>query len=403
MSIRITKTLVDTYPIPSPQANGKPSQEFIRDASIPGFGLRITSGGAKSFIVERRIKGRVSRATLGKYGNITVAQARTMAMERLGEIAKGLDPDAEKVAADAQAVTVGEAFERYLLSRKDLKEGTVNNYRKCVDGCLADWKKKRLVDISKTMVETRHREIGEHAPGRANNVMRVLRAIFNHAMDAYEDAQGNPVIQTNPVARLSKAKAWYRLERRTGHIKPSELSRWHEGLAVLPHPVTKDYLLFLLFTGLRKNEAATLPWEHVNLADRTFTVMDTKNRDPHTLPLTPFLMKLLERRSADAKSDWVFKSPRNSGYIRDSRNAIKRVTEACGLSFTHHDLRRTFITIAESQDIPAYALKRLANHRIGNDITAGYIIADAERLRAPMEKVSDFLERNILDQPKTEY
>lgn len=46
-----------------------------------------------------------------------------------------------------------------------------------------------------------------------------------------------------------------------------------------------------------------------------------------------------------------------------------------------HDLRRTFITIAESLDISAYALKRLLNHKMNNDVTAGHIIIDAERLR----------------------
>ena len=52
-----------------------------------------------------------------------------------------------------------------------------------------------------------------------------------------------------------------------------------------------------------------------------------------------------------------------------------------GVSFSAHDLRRTFITIAESLDISVYALKRLLNHKMTNDVTAGYIITDVERLR----------------------
>jgi hypothetical protein len=53
--------------------------------------------------------------------------------------------------------------------------------------------------------------------------------------------------------------------------------------------------------------------------------------------------------------------------------------------------RRTFVTIAEGLDVPAYALKRLLNHAMTNDVTAGYIITDVERLRAPMEKIHDFM------------
>jgi hypothetical protein len=46
------------------------------------------------------------------------------------------------------------------------------------------------------------------------------------------------------------------------------------------------------------------------------------------------------------------------------------------------------ITVAESLDIPDYALKRLLNHKMRNDVTAGYIIAAVERLRRPMENVT---------------
>lgn len=70
---------------------------------------------------------------------------------------------------------------------------------------------------------------------------------------------------------------------------------------------------------------------------------------------------------------------------------MARVTKASSVHFTVHDLRRTFITIAESLDIPAYALKRLMNHKMSNDITAGYIIVDVERLRKPMQLITNYI------------
>lgn len=80
-----------------------------------------------------------------------------------------------------------------------------------------------------------------------------------------------------------------------------------------------------------------------------------------------------------------------SGHICEPRKYINTMTEATGIAFTLHDLRRTFITVAESLDIPAYALKRLLNHKMSNDVTAGYIITDAERLRIPMQRITDFM------------
>ena len=60
---------------------------------------------------------------------------------------------------------------------------------------------------------------------------------------------------------------------------------------------------------------------------------------------------------------------------------------ATGIKFRCHDLRRTFITIAESLDIPHYALKALLNHSMGNDVTGGYVVMSVDRLREPMQRV----------------
>lgn len=79
------------------------------------------------------------------------------------------------------------------------------------------------------------------------------------------------------------------------------------------------------------------------------------------------------------------------GFIIEPRKQMAHVTKISDVHFTVHDLRRTFITIAESLDIPAYALKRLLNHKMNGDITAGYIVADVERLRKPMQQITDYL------------
>ena len=70
---------------------------------------------------------------------------------------------------------------------------------------------------------------------------------------------------------------------------------------------------------------------------------------------------------------------------------MNKVIDACGITFILHDLRRTFITLAEGLDISAYAVKRLINHKMSHDITSGYIIHDVERLRKPMQQLTDYL------------
>ena len=69
---------------------------------------------------------------------------------------------------------------------------------------------------------------------------------------------------------------------------------------------------------------------------------------------------------------------------------MRQVREVSGVSFTPYDLRRTFITVAESLDLSGYTLKRLLNHKIqDSDVTAGYIVTDVERLRDPMSRIAE--------------
>lgn len=396
MAQRITKSFVDRLPTPCLQ-NGKHTQVFYRDSAIPGFGLRVSSGGAISFIVEKRINNKVKRITLGRYGNLTVEQARKEALNVLGMVATGKDPAAEKKAKRAKQVTLQEVFDDYLLARKDLSLNTIKDYKRSIEGAFSDWRNKPMLDISKDMVEQRHRDLGEKSHARANNSLRVLRALFNHAKAKYEDTKGNPVIIFNPVDRISETRAWYKIERRKTLIKPHQLSDWYKATLQLKAETTRDYLHLILFTGLRRSEASGLRWDNVDLIDKTLTVKDTKNHEDHTLPLSNYLFDLLSQRYEDRINDYVFPSDSVRGYLIEPKTALKKVSDLSKVEFTLHDLRRTFITIAESLDIPAYALKRLLNHKDPNDVTAGYIVSDSNRLIGPMEKISEFIIENIGD------
>lgn len=63
------------------------------------------------------------------------------------------------------------------------------------------------------------------------------------------------------------------------------------------------------------------------------------------------------------------------------------------MPFIRHDLRRTFITIAESLDISSYSVKALVGYSTGRDVTAGYIVVDVERLRPAMQRITDHILR----------
>lgn len=391
MPHKLTKSVVDTLPFT------EAGQALYRDRELKGFGLRVGTR-SKVYYAEGKVSGKTVRVTIGHHGVFTAEQARTEARHILGMIARGTNPNDADKARKARGVTLAQAFEDYLKARSDLKPTTVRDYRRITQTALADWQDKPLVAITKDMVEQRHRELGANSPAQANLTMRFLRALMNFAAGRYEDSQGQALITDNPTKRLSQTRAWYRVARRQTVIKRHELAPWFQAVMEQANneksdkrETIRDYLLLLILTGLRREEAASLAWTNVDMKGRTLTVEDTKNHEDHTLPLSDFLFDLLQRRKASAINGYVFGGEGAKGYINEPRKVMAKVTEASGVAFTLHDLRRTFITVAESLDIPAYALKRLLNHKMGQDVTAGYIIADVERLREPMQRITDYM------------
>jgi integrase len=230
--------------------------------------------------------------------------------------------------------------------------------------------------------------------------MRHLRSVYNFNLARYD------ALPPNPVLILSKTRSWNREHRRRGLIAPHQLPAWWQAV-VAEAGDGRDLLLLALFTGMRRSELLPLKWQHLDLTGGTLAIPRTKNGDPLELPLSGFLVDLLRQRQVlVGQSQWVFPSRGETGHLAEVKSFIARVRQASSANFTLHDLRRTFISIAESLDIPAYALKRLLNHRVAGDVTEGYIVIGTERLRRPVEAVAQrILElarwQNSSESPKT--
>jgi integrase len=395
--VKLTKSVVEKLPVPAA------GQEIYRDSELRGFGLRVTSGGARTYIVEKRIGGKVRRVKIGRADDaLPTEKARRLAQEFLGTVAGGRDPIAEKAAVKAQAITLGEVLADYLATRGDkLKPRTREQYRDLIEAhrkdgaplAFADWRSKRIAGITAELVQRRHRELSAgHGPAWANLAMRVLRLLINYASMRFDDGSGKPLIPVNPVKRLGQARLWNDVERRETVLRVEDMPAWYEGLGAIS-AVGRDYLLLVLLTGLRRREAAALKWDDVDLAKaRTLTVRDTKNGRDHVLPLSTQLLDLLRRRAA-TDGPFVFPGRKANTCLVEPKTLTAAVTKACKVHTSVHDLRRTFATTAERLDISSYAVKRLLNHMTGSDVTAGYIVTDIERLRRPMQSISDFLFR----------
>jgi len=134
-----------------------------------------------------------------------------------------------------------------------------------------------------------------------------LRALFNFARGQYEDAEGRSLFLENPVLRLSHTRAWYPDTRRRTVISHTQLPPWFQAVIALKGDPTDeyattvaDYLLLLLFTGMRRPEGMTLTWDAVDLTERTLLLSDTKNKEPLKLPLSDFVYGMLKERQERA-------------------------------------------------------------------------------------------------------
>ena len=273
-------------------------QVLYFDTQPRGLGIRV-GRISKTFFVERRVNDKTRRVTIRRYGVFTCEQARKEALRLLGAMAMGSDPNAEKVRPMVRGVTLEESFEESPRFR-DLAERTVCIYARAMKIAFVDWLPRPMVDIHGEMVLKRFKELtNKRGPGYANLAMRCLRSVRNFARGRYTDVTGRSLISVSPVGRLSETRVWNKLRRRQTVIKRHQLAEWDAAVIGLRSDkwpekaeVVRDYLLFLLFTGLKRQEAAGIKWSNVDFWERTFKISDTKNREPLTLPMSSFRFDL---------------------------------------------------------------------------------------------------------------
>jgi integrase len=220
----------------------------------------------------------------------------------------------------------------------------------------------------------------------ANGAFRAFRALWNFA------AERDSELPANPVRRLKRQ--WFPVERRERLVRTDELPAFYAAVDRLPSRTHRDYLLLLLFTGFRRSEAAALRWEEADLGARVIRLpaRRTKAGRRLDLPMSDFVRDLLVARRALGKDGpFVFGADAKSGHIEEPKFPLTQVARASGVTVSAHDLRRTFMTVAEGTDISPMALKALVNHALGNDVTSGYVQMSTERLREPAQRVCDRL------------
>jgi len=380
---------------------------FVPDSQIRGLYQRERVTGNK-WVVKAKQRGVNTPVTitLGRVDVIDVRSARRLAKEKLAMLAAGINPNREARTsreADQQlGTTLQEAVDEYLELR-ELKPSTIKSYRQVISRSFGDWADKSIRNISRQDIVKRYQSIQQGIakralqPEKANprgladaqKAMRYLSAVFNScANDAY---LGQPLLPNgNPVLVLKDKKARKKLRERRRFLERNERRSLFEELSHARHseykgklkPAQADFILLLMVTGLRLDEARLVKWE--NVTDSTYTITNTKNGEDHTLPITSAVQSLFDRNQN--KSPYVF--PGKIVEVASMSSVIKNASDAISIKFTAHDLRRTAATVAAQHGFSTDEIGRLLNHSNKN-VTEGYIQRTAGALRPILQSIED--------------
>ena len=163
------------------------------------------------------------------------------------------------------------------------------------------------------------------------------------------------------------------MPRRERYVRADQLPAFYAAVRGLENPVARDYLLLLLFTGLRRREAASLTWDDVDMAAKVIKVPAprTKAKRKLDLPMSDFVYGVFMERQRLGRERYVFPATGAAGFIQEPKFPLRQVAAASGVAVSAHDLRRTFATVAESAGVTPLQLKALVNHAPPRDVTAG--------------------------------
>ena len=389
-------------------------QAFLWDVTAPGLGLRATPAGKPAYVFQSVYQGKDLRITIGSPAawSIPDAQAKARELQRL--IDEGKDPrdlkrkalaaHAEKqAAAAADAVTVGEAWQRYLEQRRPFW-GELN-YRdhvkmaqaggeqrkrlpdvKTIPGPLAELMPLRLAELTAPAIEAWAAREAKDRPARVRLALRLLKAFMRWAASEPDlKGKADPAAASAKKAREVAGKA----KPKNDYIQREQLPVWFEYVRQIQNPVIAAYLQCLLLTGARREELAELKWEDVNFQWRGMELKD-KIEGRRAVPLTPYVSHLLA--ALPRRNEWVFSSPGSaSGRLTEPSIAHRQACAAAGLELTLHGLRRSFASLCEWLDIPGGISAQIQGHAPQGVREQNYIRRPLDLLRVHHERIEAWI------------
>jgi integrase len=355
---------------------------------MPGFALRVSYQGTKSWILMTRVHGKLIRLTLGEWPVVTLADAHAKAREARQHAKAGTDPrEVERQRqlefSELQQQTFGTMADQFLnrYAKPKLRPRTIEGYEAALKGSLTTaWQDKPIASISRRDVMALLDGLeGRGKHGMAKLTLAYLRKFFGWCSE-------RDVISELPTTRV----------RLNGSLKPrertlglDELHRvWNAAVAV--GRTGGALVKMLMLTGQRRSETSAMRWRDLAGLENGNPLWSipgevTKNHRPHQVPLAPAAVAIIRaqpiiqitRDKGQEDSEFVFTtnglvpfSALNKTKMQIDERIVKAVAEDSGepmAPWTFHDLRRSLVTGMNDLGLAQpHVIEAIVNHISGH-------------------------------------
>lgn len=364
----------------------QPKRYEVHDALCPGFSVRVSPQGQKTFNVKYRYGIRQRRLKLGIYPRISLGEAREQAMLALRQVDDGIDPHARRRQVNLRVEAVVEDFVRQYARPRNRSWREAERILKREFVSMHGQRDIRQVTRA-DILEMMDCAIERGASYQANRIHSHLRKLFNWCLDRGK-------IEASP---MTGTKAPTREKSRDRVLTPAELARLIAACRAEPFPFG-PYTLMLLITAQRRGEVADMRWSQIDWDNKVWEIPGerSKNGKPHLVPLSPLALSVLRDIPRFERCDLVFTTTRTTP-ISGITKMVIRLQEASGTSdWRLHDLRRTAATEMAKMGIVPHVVEKVLNHISGtiSGVAAVYnrYGYDAEK-RDALTRWGDLLER----------
>ncbi len=377
----LSKKRIERLPTPTS------GRKAYHDSKTPGLTIYVMPTGAKVWYVYKRVHGRPVRYRIGSFPQTTVEQAREVASQVLGRIAKGDDPQAERQAQRAE-MTFGEMFAWWRDFWAVPHKRKWQEPQRLYDKFLKRWANRPGSSISgKEDIIPLHRSIG--ADGRrhyANRVLQLVRAIYNRAISDAGWEGRNP----------AKGVAMFEEESRARFLEDGEICRFFAAVEKQDQDF-QDLVWLAVLTGARRSNLFGMRWDQIQGDLWRIPSTTTKSKKPIEVPLVSKALEILLRRRGEVDdSPWVFPAAStSSGHVDRPGKPWDEVRKAAKLQdLRWHDLRRSLGSWATMTGSNLPTVGKMLGHGAGSSATAVYARLDNHTVKQAVERATDaILER----------